>query len=216
MFSVVVRNLAEAGCIADARVVVEKPFGRDLAFGARAERDAARRICRSRRSSASITTSARRRCRTSCSSASPMRSSSRSGTVSYVENVQITMAEAFGVEGRGKFYEETGVIRDVIQNHLLQVRQPPGDGAAVEHERRSDPRRAGQGAADGAAAGSPAISCSGSFAAIATKPASRTTRTCRPMRRCGCTSTRGAGRACRSSCARASRSRGRPPRSPSS
>ena len=39
----------------------------------------------------------------------------------YVENVQITMAEAFGVEGRGKFYEETGVIRDVIQNHLFQV-----------------------------------------------------------------------------------------------
>src|SRR6185503_9226016 len=39
----------------------------------------------------------------------------------YVENVQITMAESFGVTGRGKFYEETGVIRDVIQNHLLQV-----------------------------------------------------------------------------------------------
>src|SRR6185503_17964051 len=39
----------------------------------------------------------------------------------YVENVQITMAEDFGVKGRGKFYEETGVIRDVIQNHLLQV-----------------------------------------------------------------------------------------------
>jgi glucose-6-phosphate 1-dehydrogenase len=39
----------------------------------------------------------------------------------YVENVQITMAESFGVEGRGKFYEETGVIRDVIQNHLLQI-----------------------------------------------------------------------------------------------
>ena len=39
----------------------------------------------------------------------------------YVENVQITMAEAFGVKGRGKFYEETGVLRDVIQNHLLQV-----------------------------------------------------------------------------------------------
>jgi glucose-6-phosphate 1-dehydrogenase len=38
-----------------------------------------------------------------------------------VENVQITMAEAFGVKGRGKFYEETGVIRDVIQNHLFQV-----------------------------------------------------------------------------------------------
>src|SRR5207249_9932261 len=39
----------------------------------------------------------------------------------YVEDVQITMAEQFGVEGRGKFYEETGVIRDVIQNHLLQI-----------------------------------------------------------------------------------------------
>ena len=39
----------------------------------------------------------------------------------YVENVQITMAESFGVDGRGKFYEETGVIRDVIQNHLFQV-----------------------------------------------------------------------------------------------
>ena len=39
----------------------------------------------------------------------------------YVENVQITMAESFGVKGRGKFYEETGVVRDVIQNHLLQI-----------------------------------------------------------------------------------------------
>src|SRR5262249_52416520 len=39
----------------------------------------------------------------------------------YVENVQITMAESFGVTGRGKFYDETGVVRDVIQNHLLQV-----------------------------------------------------------------------------------------------
>jgi glucose-6-phosphate 1-dehydrogenase len=39
----------------------------------------------------------------------------------YVENVQITMAESFGVNGRGRFYEEVGVIRDVIQNHLLQV-----------------------------------------------------------------------------------------------
>src|SRR5262245_54309135 len=39
----------------------------------------------------------------------------------YVESVQITMAEAFGVEGRGAFYDETGAIRDVIQNHMLQV-----------------------------------------------------------------------------------------------
>jgi glucose-6-phosphate 1-dehydrogenase len=39
----------------------------------------------------------------------------------YIENVQITMAEDFGVKGRGKFYDETGVIRDVIQNHLFQI-----------------------------------------------------------------------------------------------
>src|SRR5262249_14886495 len=39
----------------------------------------------------------------------------------YVDNVQITMAESFGVQGRGKFYEEAGAIRDVVQNHMLQV-----------------------------------------------------------------------------------------------
>jgi glucose-6-phosphate 1-dehydrogenase len=39
----------------------------------------------------------------------------------YVESVQITMAEKFGVEGRGQFYDEVGAIRDVVQNHLLQV-----------------------------------------------------------------------------------------------
>jgi glucose-6-phosphate 1-dehydrogenase len=50
----------------------------------------------------------------------------------YVESVQITMAEAFGVEGRGRFYDETGTMRDVVQNHLLQLltnvamEPPPG------------------------------------------------------------------------------------------
>ncbi len=39
----------------------------------------------------------------------------------YIANVQITMAESFGVEGRGVFYEEVGALRDVVQNHLLQV-----------------------------------------------------------------------------------------------
>jgi glucose-6-phosphate 1-dehydrogenase len=39
----------------------------------------------------------------------------------YVKNVQITMAESFGVQGRGAFYEEAGAIRDVVQNHLMQV-----------------------------------------------------------------------------------------------
>ena len=39
----------------------------------------------------------------------------------HVESVQITMAEDFGVQGRGAFYDETGTIRDVVQNHLFQV-----------------------------------------------------------------------------------------------
>jgi glucose-6-phosphate 1-dehydrogenase len=39
----------------------------------------------------------------------------------YIEHVQITMAEKFGVEGRGRLYEELGAVRDVVQNHLLQV-----------------------------------------------------------------------------------------------
>ena len=53
----------------------------------------------------------------------------------YVESVQITMAESFGVEGRGKFYEEAGAIRDVIQNHLLQVVSLLAMEPPVEHVR---------------------------------------------------------------------------------
>src|SRR5206468_7136337 len=39
----------------------------------------------------------------------------------YVSSIEVCMAEAFGVQGRGRFYEEVGAIRDVVQNHLLQV-----------------------------------------------------------------------------------------------
>ncbi|MBV8715241.1 MAG: glucose-6-phosphate dehydrogenase [Chloroflexi bacterium] len=59
----------------------------------------------------------------------------------YVQSVQITMAERFGVEGRGRFYDETGAIRDVVQNHLLQIvgllaMEPPGalDAEAIHDE----------------------------------------------------------------------------------
>jgi glucose-6-phosphate 1-dehydrogenase len=60
----------------------------------------------------------------------------------YISNVQITMAEEFGVEGRGRFYESVGALRDVVQNHLLQVvallaMDPPvgADEAALRDER---------------------------------------------------------------------------------
>ncbi len=71
----------------------------------------------------------------------------------YVEDIQITMAEQFDVQGRGAFYEEAGAIRDVIQNHMLQVvsmltMEPPGSNVARRH-----PRREGQGVAGDPAAG---------------------------------------------------------------
>ncbi|MGK2950015.1 MAG: glucose-6-phosphate dehydrogenase [Acidimicrobiales bacterium] len=60
----------------------------------------------------------------------------------YISNIQITMAEDFGVEGRGRFYESVGALRDVVQNHLLQVvallaMEPPAgaDAAALRDER---------------------------------------------------------------------------------
>ena len=47
----------------------------------------------------------------------------------YVEIVQITMAEDFGVEDRGHFYDPVGALRDVVVNHLMQVRRGRGDGS---------------------------------------------------------------------------------------
>ena len=64
----------------------------------------------------------------------------------YVESVQITMAEDFGVQGRGAFYDQTGTIRDVIQNHLFQVHVQSRDGAAGRQRQRIRPRREGQSA----------------------------------------------------------------------
>ena len=58
----------------------------------------------------------------------------------YIESVQITMAEDFGVQGRGGFYDGTGAIRDVVQNHLFQIDFQSGDGAAGSQRQRISPR----------------------------------------------------------------------------
>ena len=132
LFPDVVENLAQAGCTEGARVVVEKPFGRDLA-SAKAlnqtlhksfEEDAIFRIDHYLGKEPVQNLLYFRFANTFLE---PF------WNRNYIKRVQITMAEDFGIKGRGRFYEETGAIRDVVQNHILQVIallaiEPPSGG----------------------------------------------------------------------------------------
>jgi glucose-6-phosphate 1-dehydrogenase len=119
-FSEVVDGLARAGCATHARVAVEKPFGRNLA-SARELNVMLHKVFPER----SIFRIDHYLGKEPFLNLLYFRFANRSFESllnrDHVDNVQVTMAESFGVQGRGRFYDETGCIRDVIQNHVLQV-----------------------------------------------------------------------------------------------
>ncbi|MDQ6672471.1 MAG: glucose-6-phosphate dehydrogenase [Chloroflexota bacterium] len=141
LFTIVAAQLSESGCAKDARVVVEKPFGHDLASAqalnhALHESFPESSIFRIDHYLGKEPVQNLVYFRFANSFLEPI------WNRNYVESVQITMAEHFGIAGRERFYEETGAIRDVIQNHLLQVTailasEPPAsnDPEAIRDEK---------------------------------------------------------------------------------
>jgi glucose-6-phosphate 1-dehydrogenase len=121
----------------------------------------------------------------------------------YVDNVQITVAEAIGIEGRAQFYEQTGTIRDMVATHLVQVltflaMEPP---VSFEPDRLRDEKVKVLRAMKVC---DPATRCAASTPAIGTSPTWHRIHRPRPTRRSRWRSTTGAGPACRSSCGPAS------------
>ncbi len=132
MFDNVIRGLYRSGCAKNGRVIVEKPFGRDLASAQALNQllmqsFPAPDIFRIDHYLAKEAVQNLLYFRLANTFLEPV------WNRDHVANVQITMAESFGVQGRGGFYESVGAIRDVVQNHLLQVVALLATDAPADH-----------------------------------------------------------------------------------